>query len=71
MVKLHHKIKQGEPVLLDNKAGISLLERQDPNVIISVLLTLIQKKLPKYVNANHMISRYSHRCGKDCWELKG
>ena len=47
-----HKINRGEPVLLDNKSrDFFFLKRQDPNVIISVLLTLIQKKLPKYVNA--------------------
>lgn len=47
-----HKINAGEPVLLDNKSrDFFFLRRQDPNVIISVMLTLIQKKLPKYVNA--------------------
>ena len=47
-----HKINRGEQVLLDNKSmDFFFLKRQDPNVIISVLLTLIQKKLPKYVDA--------------------
>lgn len=47
-----HKINRGEPVLLDNKSrDFFFLKRQDANVIISVVLTLIQKKLPKYVNA--------------------
>ena len=47
-----HKINRGEPVVLDNKSrDFFFLKRQDPNVIISVLLTLIQKKLPKYVQA--------------------
>ena len=47
-----HKINAGEPVTIDNKSrDFFFLKRQDPNVIISVLLTLIQKKLPKYVNA--------------------
>ena len=47
-----HKINNGERVILDNKSmDFFFLKRQDPNVIISVLLTLIQKKLPKYVDA--------------------
>ncbi len=47
-----HKINRGENVVLDNKSrDFFFLKRQDPNVIISVLLTLIQKKLPKYVDA--------------------
>ncbi len=48
-----HKINQGEPVVLDNKSkDFFFLKRSDPNVIISVMLTLIQKKLPGYVEAN-------------------
>ena len=47
-----HKINRGEPVILDNKSrDFFFLKRQEPNVIISVMLTLIQKKLPTYVNA--------------------
>lgn len=47
-----HKIQRGEPVVLDNKSmDFFFLKRQDPNVIISVLITLIQKKLPPYVDA--------------------
>ena len=47
-----HKINKGETVVLDNKSkDFFFLKRQDPNVIISVLITLIQKKLPGYVNA--------------------
>ena len=47
-----HKINKGERVVLDNKSmDFFFLKRSDPNVIISVLLTLIQKKLPKYVEA--------------------
>lgn len=47
-----HKINRGEEVVLDNKSkDFFFLKRQDANVIISVVLTLIQKKLPKYVNA--------------------
>ena len=47
-----HKINRGERVVLDNKSmDFFFLKRQDPNVIISVLITLIQKKLPGYVNA--------------------
>ncbi|MDO4313205.1 MAG: ATP-dependent RecD-like DNA helicase [Eubacteriales bacterium] len=47
-----HRINRGEPVVLDNKSrDFFFLKRQDANTIISVMLTLIQKKLPKYVNA--------------------
>lgn len=47
-----HKINRGEAVELNNKSrDFFFLKRQDPNVIISVLITLIQKKLPKYVHA--------------------
>lgn len=48
-----HKINRGEPVVLDNKSrDFFFLKRQDANTIISVVITLIQKKLPKYVNAD-------------------
>ncbi len=47
-----HKINRGEEIVLDNKSrDFFFLKRQEANVIISVLLTLIQKKLPKYVDA--------------------
>ncbi len=47
-----HKINRGEEIILDNKSrDFFFLKRQDANVIISVMLTLIQKKLPKYVDA--------------------
>lgn len=47
-----HKINRGEQVVLDNKSmDFFFLKREDANVIISVMLTLIQKKLPKFVNA--------------------
>jgi len=47
-----HKINQGESVVLDNKSkDFFFLKRQDANIIISVMLTLIQKKLPGYVGA--------------------
>lgn len=48
-----HKINAGQPVILDNKSrDFFFLKRQEPDVIISVLITLIQQKLPKYVNAS-------------------
>jgi len=48
-----HKINKGEEVILDNKSqDFFFLKRQDANVIISVILTLIQKKLPRYVDAD-------------------
>lgn len=47
-----HKINNGDSVTLDNKSkDFFFLKRQEPDVIISVLITLIQKKLPKYVGA--------------------
>jgi len=48
-----HKINRGEQVTLDNKSkDFFFLKREDANTIISVVLTLIQKKLPKYVDAD-------------------
>lgn len=47
-----HKINRGEQVVLDNKSrDFFFLKRLDADTIIRVVLTLIQKKLPKYVNA--------------------
>ena len=48
-----HKINAGEHVSLDNKSrDFFFLKREDANVIISVVLTLIRKKLPPYVDAD-------------------
>ena len=48
-----HKINRGERVRLDNKSkDFFFLKREDANTIISVVLTLIQKKLPNYVDAD-------------------
>lgn len=48
-----HKINAGEPVVLDNKSrDFFFLRRQNADVIISVIITLIQKKLPGYVKAS-------------------
>lgn len=47
-----HKINAGESVVVDNQSkDFFFLKRQDADVIISVVITLIQKKLPKYVDA--------------------
>lgn len=47
-----HKINAGELVVLDNKSrDFFFLKRDDADVVIRVMLTLIQKKLPKYVDA--------------------
>ena len=47
-----HKINAGEHIELNNKSrDFFFLKREDVNVIISVMLTLIQKKLPDYVHA--------------------
>ncbi len=50
-----HKINRGEPVVLDNHSKDFLfLKRDEVNVIISVIITLIQKKLPNYVDAREL-----------------
>ena len=47
-----HKINEGHHVVLDNKSrDFFFLKRDDANVIISVVLTLVMKKMPKYVDA--------------------
>ncbi len=48
-----HKINRGEHVVLDNKSrDFFFLQRDDANVIIRVILTLVQQKLPRYVEAS-------------------
>ena len=48
-----HKINRGEPVVLDNQSrDFFFLKRQDADTVIRVVLTLIQQKLPKYVDAD-------------------
>lgn len=47
-----HKINRGEDISMDNRSkDFFVLKREDPNVIISVLIQLISKKLPGYVDA--------------------
>lgn len=47
-----HKINEGQEVVLDNKSkDFFFLKRYDADVIISILIQLIQQKLPKYVEA--------------------
>ena len=47
-----HKINRGENVSLDNKSmDFFFLKRFDANVIISIVIQLIQQKLPKFVDA--------------------
>lgn len=48
-----HKINAGQPVVLDNRSrDFFFLKRDEADVIIRVMLTLIQKKLPNYVGAS-------------------
>ena len=48
-----HKINAGERVIINNKSrDFFFLKRQEADVIIGVVITLIQKKLPKYVDAS-------------------
>lgn len=50
-----HKINAGQPVVLNNKSkDFFFLKRDDANVIIGVMIMLIRKNLPKYVNATPM-----------------
>ena len=47
-----HKINAGEPIILDNKSkDFFFLKRQDADTIIGITIMLIQKKLPRYVDA--------------------
>lgn len=47
-----HKINKGEHITLDNKSkDFFFLKRDDANHIISNIITLINEKLPKYVDA--------------------
>ena len=47
-----HKIHQGQHVALDNKSkDFFFLKRADADTIISVMLTLVRDKMPKYVDA--------------------
>lgn len=48
-----HKINRGESISFDNKSkDFFLLQRDNTNVIISIVIQLINEKLPKYVNAS-------------------
>lgn len=48
-----HKINQGERIQLNNQSkDFFFLKRNDANMIISNIITLIQEKLPKYVDAD-------------------
>lgn len=47
-----HRINRGEDVPLDNKSrDFFFLKRQDADTIIGIVIMLVQKKLPPYVNA--------------------
>lgn len=48
-----HKINAGESVPLGKKSNDFLfIKRDDPNMIINAMITLVQKKLPGYVGAD-------------------
>lgn len=50
-----HRINAGQQIALDNKSmDFFMLERNDPGVIINVMLQLIIKNLPSYVDAGMM-----------------
>lgn len=47
-----HKINAGESIKLDNKSkDFFLLKRDNTNIIIQNIITLVSQKIPKYVNA--------------------
>lgn len=47
-----HKINAGESIKLDNKSkDFFLLKRDNTNMIIQNIVTLVSQKIPKYVNA--------------------
>lgn len=47
-----HKINRGEAVETDNKSrDFFFLKREDPNIILRVVLALVKDKLPRYVDA--------------------
>ena len=48
-----HRINEGKPLIMDNKSNdFFFLKRMDANTVIAVTLALVQKKLPKYVEAD-------------------
>lgn len=48
-----HKINAGEQISMDNKSkDFFMLKRDEVNVIIQVIITLVRDKMPKYVNAS-------------------
>lgn len=48
-----HRINEGKPLIMDNKSkDFFFLKRMDANTVIAVTLALVQKKLPKYVEAD-------------------
>ena len=50
-----HRINAGQQIALNNKSmDFFMLERNDPGVIINVMLQLIIKNLPSYVDAGMM-----------------
>jgi exodeoxyribonuclease V alpha subunit len=47
-----HKINAGESIKMDNKSkDFFLLKRDNTNIIIQNIITLVSQKIPKYVNA--------------------
>ena len=48
-----HRINEGKTLIMDNKSkDFFFLKRMDANTVIAVTLALVQKKLPKYVEAD-------------------
>jgi len=49
-----HKINRGEYLSMNNQSkDFFFLEREDVNVIMKVIITLVKEKLPKYVGATY------------------
>ena len=48
-----HRINQGEKLVMDNKSrDFFFLKREDANVILKIIVTLVRDKMPKYVSAS-------------------
>ena len=48
-----HRINQGEKLVMDNKSrDFCFLKREDANVILKIIVTLVRDKMPQYVSAS-------------------
>ena len=53
IVQNAHKINAGDPIKLDNKSkDFFLLRRDNVDIILNTMITLVKDKIPKYINAS-------------------